>query len=82
MKAHKGLFLVYVEGCTPKIKKFKTMKRLKAFIDIFYLTHTHNTDDNWIEFIIEGNITPIAKDIKITSGDRLIKKKGDYDYKI
>ncbi len=45
----------YVEGCTPKVKKFTTLKDMNKFVKDFYKIYDHN-DDNWVDFYIT-NIT-------------------------
>lgn len=43
--------VLYVENCTPKLKKFRTEKAANKFIEQF-LTTRDNTDDYWIDFKI------------------------------
>jgi hypothetical protein len=47
--------LHYVEGCTPKLKEFKTKKALSAFIKKFKV----DTEDNWLDYVIKGKVTEI-----------------------
>lgn len=49
----------YSEGCSPKIKLFKTGKGATAFATRFLKKNKHNTDDNWVDGIIYGEIVDI-----------------------
>lgn len=49
--------LQYVEGCSPKTRKFKTIKRMKQFIEDFESKYGRNSQgDNWIDFSVT-NVT-------------------------
>lgn len=43
----------YVENCTSKMKVFKTLKAMNAFIDAFRKKYGRN-DDNWLVCRITG----------------------------
>lgn len=48
--------LFYVEGCSPKIKKFKSLKKAEDWGKKFLKKNEDNTDDNWLNMIIKGSI--------------------------
>lgn len=59
--------LVYVENCTPKIKKFKTLRALKTFVTKFENKYPDpdKTGDNWIDYHvtnIEGEVVFYSQD--------------------
>lgn len=54
--------LMYVENCTPKIKKFKTTDELGKFVDAFnkqYPDYASVDSGYWVDFCVTG----IAGDI-------------------
>jgi len=52
--------LQYVEGCSPKTRKFKSIKRLNQFIKEFEAKYGKDSrGDNWIDYSVT-NITGIV----------------------
>lgn len=47
--------LYLIEGCSPKLRKFKTIKALKAFVEGFEKKHKGH-DDYWIDYAVT-NVT-------------------------
>jgi hypothetical protein len=53
------MYLVfYVQGCSPKIKSVKTLKAAENFASRFNKKwkERDNTDDNWIDLIVKGEV--------------------------
>lgn len=49
--------LQYVENCSPKTRKFKTIKRLKQFVEDFEAKYGRDSRlDNWINYSVT-NVT-------------------------
>lgn len=50
----------YVENCSPRIKKFKTLKAMNEFIKTFQKKHGINfRGDNWLDYsatYVTGNL--------------------------
>jgi hypothetical protein len=49
--------LVYVEKCSPKMKKFESEREMGEFIDNFYKTYPDymsSDSDYWIDFAVTG----------------------------
>lgn len=54
--------LHYVEGCSPRTKKFKTLKALKQFILDFQRNYGINPrGDNWLDY----SVTNITGDVQV-----------------
>lgn len=48
--------LFYTKSCTPHVKEFASKRSATAFAKEFLHIHEDNTDDNWIDFLIKGEI--------------------------
>ena len=49
--------LHYVEGCSPKLKRFSSSKEMGKFVDEFYKKYPDYMEeysDNWVDFAITG----------------------------
>ena len=46
----------YVEDCQSKVKSFLQKEETTKFVANFMLKYQFNTDDNWIDIIIEGQL--------------------------
>lgn len=46
----------FTKGCCPNIKGFPTKKAAKSFIAKFLRINRDNTEDNWVDCLIEGEI--------------------------
>jgi hypothetical protein len=44
----------YVEQNSSRLKKFKTLKALKAFVHEFEKEHGRDGNDNWIDYAVTG----------------------------
>lgn len=47
-------YVMYVEGCEPKMKSFKTKLAANRFIKRFQKKHQNNLDDNWLDAMFAG----------------------------
>lgn len=57
MKQLKQSFhLLYNEGCSPTLRSFDSDEQRKMFIAEFTLKHLHNTEDNWVDLVFDGEI--------------------------
>jgi hypothetical protein len=51
------VYVKYVEGATPVLKRFPTKKKAEAFIASFQKEFPTGTPDYNIDFMIEGQVT-------------------------
>lgn len=65
-KNTKSYFLVYSEGCTPKIKEFRNEKDLHKFMAEFSLD-MYDNPDNWIDYVFQGDIIMKSKEFRLES---------------
>jgi hypothetical protein len=68
-KSSKFYLLDYVEGCTSKVKKFKTLKALNEFVLDFQAQYPNTREgDNWINYAvtnIAGEVIPYDNSVTV-----------------
>jgi hypothetical protein len=68
-KVSKFHLLMYVEGCTPKIKKFISIKALNDFVLEFEAEYGREEfGDNWIDYAVTdvtGKVLPYSHDVAV-----------------
>lgn len=50
----KKYIVLYVEDCSPKVKKFTTLEKAKRFA--VKINKLDNRQDSWVDYIIKGKI--------------------------
>lgn len=55
MAKKKRYYLQYIEGCTQKVKEFKSKEELYKFAAEFG-ANSYDNPDNWIDLAFEGDI--------------------------
>jgi hypothetical protein len=66
METRTGYFVFYVEGGSPKIRRFKN----KIGRDVFalnFLLDSRGNEDNWVDALVNGSVSSV--EIAIESGD-------------
>jgi hypothetical protein len=63
MKYH----VIYCEGCSPRIKAFKSQLALTRFLNAFKRKYGSLDDrgDNWVGYIFYGNRIKLEQEIKL-----------------
>lgn len=51
---NKKYIVLYVENCSPKVKKFNTLEKAKRFA--VKINKLDNRQDSWVDYIIKGKI--------------------------
>lgn len=54
-------FVFYVKGCTPKVKKFKTLKSAEDFSNRLF---AKKDEDNWVDYVIKGDFVSVFEESK------------------
>jgi DNA-dependent RNA polymerase auxiliary subunit epsilon len=52
----KWFYVHFVENCSPMLKRFKTKSLAIEFIENLKEKKNLNYDDNWFDFLIEGDL--------------------------
>lgn len=50
----KKYIVLYVQDCTPKVRKFESLEKAKRFA--VKVNSIDNRQDNWVDYIIKGKI--------------------------
>lgn len=60
-------YVIYCEGCSPRVKNFKSEQSLTKFLKTFKRKYGSLDDkgDNWVDYIFYGNRIKIEQEIKL-----------------
>lgn len=72
-------YVLYVEGCSPKLRRFKDPKKLDKFVENFR-SKKEDLEDNWIDMIFLGMVTYVDPSFKLEKDDansKPVKRKAN-----